>query len=167
MRQNRITQRSIFDPEYVDHQIGQELAAVSSWLDTQPELLALVESDLSPQGRSRLGRQGLPVESVLRCAVLKQYRQVSYRELEFLLKDSRSFAHFVRLDPWKVPRFSTLQSSISRIGAETWEALNRALLKSAQIDGVESAQQIRFDATVTETTFCGRAIAVCCSMACG
>jgi IS5 family transposase len=124
---------------------------MSGWLDAHPRLLALVASDLSPGGRSRLGRQALPVELVLRCAILKQYRQVSYRELEFLLKDSRSFAHFVRLGSLRVPRFSTLQSAVSRIRAETWEALNQALLTSARSEGVESAQQIRFDATVTET----------------
>jgi IS5 family transposase len=151
MRALRITQRSIFDSRYVDHEVGQELAAMSGWLDAHPRLLALVASDLSPGGRSRLGRQALPVELVLRCAILKQYRQVSYRELEFLLKDSRSFAHFVRLGSLRVPRFSTLQSAVSRIRAETWEALNQALLTSARSEGVESAQQIRFDATVTET----------------
>lgn len=151
MRENRTTQRSIFDPEYVDHEIGQELAAISSWLDSQPELLNLVAADLSPNGASGLGRQALPVESVLRCGILKQYRQASYRELEFLLKDSRSFAHFTRLDPLRMPRCSTLQSAISRIRSETWEALNQALLSSAQGKRVEKAEQIRFDATVTET----------------
>lgn len=151
MRAVRITQRSIFDPEYVDHAIGKELAAISAWLDGAPALLDLVRADLSPKGHATVGRQALSVESVLRCGILKQYRQVSYRELEFLLKDSRSFAHFVRLDPLTVPRFSTLQSAISRIRAETWEALNRALLKSARAERVEAAKQIRFDATVTET----------------
>jgi transposase, IS5 family len=151
MRENRITQRSIFDAPYVEHAIGEELAAISAWLDSRPELLDLVGTDLSPKGHVRVGRQALSVESVLRCGILKQYRQVSYRELEFLLKDSRSFAHFTRLDPLKMPRFSTLQSAISRIRAETWEALNRALLKSAASERLEQAAWVRFDATVTET----------------
>jgi IS5 family transposase len=73
MRALRITQRSIFDSRYVDHEVGQELAAMSGWLDAHPRLLALVASDLSPGGRSRLGRQALPVELVLRCAILKQW----------------------------------------------------------------------------------------------
>lgn len=152
MREIRITQRSIFDPEYVDHEIGQELASICAWLDQHPEVLELVAADLisEDQGSER-GRSALPVEAVLRCGILKQYRQVSYRELEFLLKDSRSFAHFARLDPLSIPCFSTLQSAISRIRAETWEALNQALLKSASAKKVEKAKQIRFDATVVET----------------
>lgn len=126
MREIRITQRSIFDPEYVDHEIGQELASISAWLDQHPQMLELVAADLIPEDQdSERGREALPVEAVLRCGILKQYRQVSYRELEFLLKDSRSFAHFARLDPLNnLPRFTTLQSAISQIRAETWEALN-------------------------------------------
>jgi IS5 family transposase len=153
MREIRITQRSIFDPEYADHEIGKELAAISAWLDQHPEVLELVAADLIPEGQdSERGRSALPVEAVLRCGILKQYRQVSYRELEFLLKDSRSFAHFARLDPLNnLPCFTTLQSAISRIRAETWEALNQGLLASAPAKKVEKAQQIRFDATVVET----------------
>lgn len=152
MRAIRITQRSIFDPEYADHEIGRELASISTWLDQHPQVLGLVAADLiaEDQGRDR-GRSALPVEAVLRCGILKQYRQVSYRELEFLLKDSRSMVHFARLDPLSIPRFSTLQSAISRVRAETWEALNQALLKSASAKKVEKAEQVRFDATVVQT----------------
>ena len=151
MRNKRITQTSIFETDYVDHQIGRELAAISAWLDNQPQWLDRVARDLSPTGRSTFGREGVSVETVLRCAVLKQYRQVGYRELVFLLKDSRSFQHFVRLDPLKVPGKSALQGLISRISADTWESMNQALIKLAQAAGVEPGQRIRFDATVTET----------------
>jgi len=151
MRKKRITQTSIFETDYVDHEIGRELAAISAWLDNHPQWLDRVARDLSPTGRSTFGREGVSVETVLRCAVLKQYRQVGYRELVFLLKDSRSFQHFVRLDPFKVPGKSALQGLISRISADTWESMNQALIKLAQAAGVEPGQRIRFDATVTET----------------
>ena len=101
MRNKCITQSSIFETDYVDHEIGRELAAVSNWLDCHPQWLDQVAQDISPDGRTRFGREGVSVETVLRCAILKQYRQVAYRELVFLLKDSRSFQHFVRMDPLK------------------------------------------------------------------
>ena len=103
MRHKHITQSSIFQSDYVDHEIGRELAAVSDWLDRHPEWLDRVAEDLSGEGQTRFGREGVSVEAVLRCGILKQYRQVAYRELVFLLKDSRSFQHFVRMDPLKVP----------------------------------------------------------------
>ena len=73
-------------------------------------------------GSRRPGGQGLPAESVLRCAVLKQHRQLSYQELAFHLEDSASFRAFARL-PWSwSPRKSVLHKTISAIRAETWEA---------------------------------------------
>ena len=40
--------------------------------------------DLRRDGIKETGREGLPTEAVLRCALLKQYRQLSYQELAFL-----------------------------------------------------------------------------------
>lgn len=151
MRKIRTTQKSIFEPDYVDHEIAFELAGISAWLDQHRGLLDLVAADLNPNGGAFGGRGGLSVESVLRCAILKQYRQASYRELVFLLKDSRSFQHFAHLDVYTVPKKSTLQSLISRIRPETWEALNQALLKTAKSKRVEKGKRVRFDATVTKT----------------
>ena len=77
MRQERTVQASIFDV-FAGHEIGRELKAISQWLDEHPELVELVAADLHRQGVKQTGRQGLPSESVLRCGVLKQHRQLSY-----------------------------------------------------------------------------------------
>ena len=151
MREKRTAQRSIFESDYVDHAIGRELAAVSDWLDQHPEVLTLIERDVAPRGCAELGRAGLSLESVLRCAFLKQYRQVGYRELAFLLLDSRSFQRFARIDPLRVPKHSTLHGLISRISAASWEAVNLALVRSAREEKIEGAQTVRIDATVTES----------------
>ena len=90
MRQERIIQTSIFDL-FAEHEIGRELKAMSDWLDRQPDLLGLVLADLSRHGVKPTGRDGLPAEAVLRCALLKQYRQLSYEELAFHLEDSCGF----------------------------------------------------------------------------
>src|SRR4051812_22756668 len=65
---------------------------------TSPET-ALVAADLRRDEVQETGRHGLPAEAVLRCALLKQYRQLSYEELAFHLEDSASFRAFARL-PW-------------------------------------------------------------------
>ena len=72
---------------------------MSAWLDDHRELLRLVATDLRRHGVKETGREGLPAEAVLRCAVLKQHRQLSYQELAFHLEDSASFRAFARL-PW-------------------------------------------------------------------
>ena len=75
MRQDRIIQASIFDL-FSEHEIGRELKAMSAWLDAHREVIALVAAELCRPGLKPTGRDGLPAESVLRCALLKQYRQL-------------------------------------------------------------------------------------------
>ena len=80
MRQERTIQATIFEV-FAQHEIGCELKAMSQWLDGQRQLTSLVAGDLRQQGVRETGRHGLPAESVLRCALLKQQRQLSYEEL--------------------------------------------------------------------------------------
>jgi IS5 family transposase len=149
MRQERIIQGSIFDL-FSNHQIGRELKAISGWLDARAELVALVALDVGNAGARRTGRQGLPAESVLRCALLKQYRQLSYEELAFHLEDSSSFRAFARLPLSLCPKKSVLQKTISLIRAETWEQINRALLTDAKQEKIELGSAVRIDSTVCE-----------------
>jgi len=148
MRQERTIQASIFDL-FAGHEIGRELKAMSQWLDHHPALLKLVATDLLRRGVKETGREGLPAESVLRCGLLKQHRQLSYEELAFHLEDSASFRAFARL-PWSwTPKKSVLHKTISAIRAETWQAINQALLQSARAEKVETGKVIRVDSTVT------------------
>ena len=111
--------------------------------------MGLVAEDLRRHGVKETGREGLPVESVLRCGLLKQHRQLSYEELAFHLEDSSSFRAFARL-PWSwTPKKSVLHQTISAIRAETWEAINRRLVASARGEKVEHSRMVRLDSTVT------------------
>ena len=148
MRPERIIQGSLFDL-FAQHEIGRELKAMSEWLDGQPDLLRLVAADLRRPKVIETGRHGLPAEAVLRCALLKQYRQLSYEELAFHLEDSASFRAFARLPLSWSPKRSVLHRTISAIRAETWESLNRAVLSRAQQDKLESGAVVRLDSTAS------------------
>jgi len=148
MRQERTVQASLFDL-FADHEIGRELKAMSQWLDEHRELIGLAAEDLRRRGVKETGREGLPAESVLRCALLKQHRQLSYEELAFHLEDSASFRAFARLPLSWTPKKSVLHRTISAIRAETWEAINRSLIASARREKIEAGKVVRFDSTVT------------------
>jgi IS5 family transposase len=148
MRQERTVQATIFDL-FAGHEIGRELKAMSQWLDEHRELAGLVAQDLRRHGVKETGREGLPAESVLRCGLLKQHRQLSYEELAFHLEDSTSFRAFARLALSWTPKKSVLHRTISAIRAETWEAINRILLASARQEKVETGKVVRLDSTVT------------------
>ena len=149
MRQERTVQASIFDL-FAEHEIGRELSAMSQWLDEHRDLLNLVTRDLRRHGVKETGRAGLPAEAVLRCALLKQYRQLSYKELVFHLEDSASFRAFARLPLSWSPRKSVLHKTISAISATSWEAINRAVAGSARQGKLESGAMVRIDSTVTQ-----------------
>lgn len=147
MRQKHTTQGSIFwfRPE---HEICHYLDQVGSWLNRHPELLDWINDDL---GYHAEGRQGLSCDQVLRAALVRQYRQCSYRELSFMLADSLSFQQFTRIDPFNVPGKSALQSTISRIKNTTWERMNQLFVRDMMDSGFEPGDRLRIDSTVAES----------------
>ena len=150
MRIQRTVNTSIFET-FSEHEIGLELKAISAFLDRHVEVLDWVAADLRVKAVQKTGRAGLPVECVVRCALLKQMRQLSYHELSFHLCDSASFQAFARLPMGWFPKKSALQDTISRITPETWERINHCVLQEAQLEKVENARKIRIDSTVTES----------------
>jgi transposase, IS5 family len=134
---------------FARHEIGCELKAISRWLDGQRMLLSLVAGDLRRRGLRETGRRGLPAKAVLRCALLKQDRQLSYGELAFHLEDSASFRAFARLPLAWSPKKSVLHKTISAIRPDTWEAVNRVLLASAKQEKLERGATLRIDSTVS------------------
>ena len=125
------------------------MQGISQWLDGQRPLVSLVASDLRRQGVRETGRRGVPAETVLRCALLKQQRQLSYEELAFHLEDLASFRAFARLPLRWSPKKSVLHHTISALRPQTWEAVNQALLVSAQQEKLESGGTVRIDSTVS------------------
>lgn len=148
MRQRLTTQRSIFSfrPE---HEIGEYLDRVSGWLDQASGVIDWVSKDL--KAGSPYGRPGMTCEQVVRAGILMQYRQCSYRGLEFVLKDSLSFQFFCRVDPLRSPGKSTLRANISAIRPSTWRKINRLFIQYATGQGFETGSRLRIDSTVAET----------------
>jgi IS5 family transposase len=90
-------------------------------------------------------------EQAMRVALLKQIHGLSYRELRFHLHDSATFRAFARLPYGKPIKLQTLQSNVKRLGSECWEAVNRAFLRHAQANGIETGRKVRTDYTVVES----------------
>ncbi len=150
MRQKRNPQLSL-SMTVNNTQIGKELEQMSRILDDTPGLLQVVFDDLVKTKRADTGRQGLTAEQVLRCAVLKQYRQLSYEELAFHLDDSSAFRRFARLDMGQYPRKSILQENIKAISEQSWEEIHRLLIDYAVKHKIEKGRKVRIDSTAIET----------------
>jgi len=133
------------------NKVARELEAISLVLDQNAGILDLVFRDLVQYQRTDTGRDGMTVEQVLRCAILKQYRDLTFEELAFHLEDSMAFRSFARLKMGRYPCGSALQENIKAIAAETWEAVNRMLLEHGAQQQVEQGGAVRLDSTVVET----------------
>jgi IS5 family transposase len=93
----------------------------------------------------------MTAEQVLRCGILKQYRNLTYEELAFHLEDSQSFRAFAKMRMGQYPSSSTLQENIKALSVESWEAVHQAILGYAEIQGLEKGRTARMDSTVVET----------------
>ena len=150
MREKMKRQMSLFDLMHKSA-IAKELRAISNILDHTPEILNDVHRDLLQGRRDDTGRKGMTAEQVLRCVVLKQYRELTYEELAFYLEDSRAFRSFARLEMGFYPGKSILQENIKSLTEETWEALHRLILEYAAGAKIENGKKVRVDSTAIET----------------
>lgn len=133
------------------NQIAKELQQMSRILDATPKVIELAYQDLVRSARPTTGREGMTAEQVLRCAILKQYRQLTYEELAFHLEDSEAFRIFSRLEMGQYPCKSILQENIKALREETWEAIHREILDYAKKERIETGRKVRIDATCVET----------------
>lgn len=150
MRRKRNPQLDLF-MIMARNQIAKELQQISQVLDAAPKVLDLAYQDLVRSARPTTGREGMTAEQVLRCTILKQYRQLTYEELAFHLEDSSSFRGFSRLGMGQYPCKSILQENIKALREETWEAINREIIGYAEQEKIESGRKVRIDATAVET----------------
>ena len=133
------------------NKIARELEAISAILDSQSQILDRVFKDLLRVRLADTGREGMSAEQVLRCAILKQYRNLTYEELAFHLEDSQSFRAFGKMRMGQYPSASTLQENIKALSVESWESVHQAILGYAESQGLEKGRSARMDSTVVET----------------
>jgi IS5 family transposase len=140
-------------PAPFGHDHVRELQAARAILDAHPEFARWVQADLlSGDIAADRGRNGLSDEQVLRALVVKQANGFSYEELAFHVADSQTYRAFCLIGfADKPPKKSTLQRNLKQVRAETLERINRALVASAQREGIEDGRRLRSDATVVET----------------
>lgn len=150
MRLTRVAQASIFE-NYSEHELGQQLESLSQLLDEHPEILSIPKEDLTSVDVKATGREGLSIETIFRCAVLKQHLRVSYEQLAFDLSDSVTYRTFVRLSDGVSPSRSALQSVVRAIKPSTLVKIQDALTGRWVSEGLLDCEKLRVDSTVTQS----------------
>ena len=130
-----------------------ELALIDTILEKNPKLIKKFEDEIT-QGLSDsvFGRQDTPsVEQIVRAAIYKEMKNLTYRELEYAQEDSRICEHFVKINPMAPYSFQTWQKYISRISEKKLEQFMVELNLVAINEGIEDLEKFRQDPTVVET----------------
>jgi IS5 family transposase len=128
-----------------------ELALFDTLLLLHPEIIDLVTEEVLALGtHTGLGRQDSPtVEQVLRAALYKEIKGLTYPELEYHQYDSKVAAMFLQLTrPFSD---STWQKYIATISAASLAQVLVRLNQIALEEGLEDLQKVRMDTTVVET----------------
>ena len=139
--------------ERVDWAKNPELGLIDTILTTYPDLLKCLSADVTAGvKRSHFGRKDTPtVEQVVRAAIYKEYKGMTYRDLEYAQSDSRICETFIGFDKLRPFSFQVWQKYISKIKAESLQQFLVALNKIAVAQGLEAIETIRTDSTVVET----------------
>ncbi len=131
--------------------LDPELALFDTILTQYPEMIDLVKDDvLALSKQNGLGRQDSPsVEQIVRAAIYKEVKGLSYHDLEYHQYDSKIGGVFLQVT--KPFSDSVLQKYIAVISATSLEALMKAINQLAIAEGLEDLQKLRTDTTVVET----------------
>jgi IS5 family transposase len=140
-------------PALREHSHIAELEEMSRILDGNPDIAEAAHADLTFGVQVDKGAEaGLSADQVVRAAILYHENSWSYAELAFELAYHAAYRGFCRLGLEQYPSRSALQRDISRIRPQTWEKINRVLIRYARDMEIEDGKKARTDCTVTETT---------------
>ena len=133
------------------NKLGKQLEKISCILSENKQMLSNIFNDIAADKNYTVGRNGLNADQVLRCAVLKMLMNFTYERLEFHLSDSQAMRAFAKLNYNQKPSKSSLQANIKSISEDTWEKINKALVKYSLDTKIETGNMTRTDATAVDT----------------
>jgi transposase, IS5 family len=128
------------------------LEAISTFLDTQHEIIERVRRDLA-RGLKKpgQGRPGLTASQVLRALVLMRVKNWDYRELRERIADGLTLRQFTDFYCDPVPKHDAFNRGFNRLTPETLKAVNELMIQAAVALGLEDGAKLRVDTTVVET----------------
>jgi IS5 family transposase len=98
------------------------------------------------------GANGMTAEQAVRAAIIEQIEGYGYEEPAFHLVDSRCYRNFCKIGiAQKGFKKSAPCNNIKAISPQTWEEINKVLVKCAADAGIEKGRKVRIDSTVVSS----------------
>lgn len=131
-----------------------ELLIMDQVLEQNPQII-LLAAPCFPKAHSELkasvGRDGMTLEQVVRCAIYQRHKKLRYRQLSEHTEDSKKGRSFMKMEYNQYFSHQTLQENISKITSEVLENIHIAITQYAIDLGVDDGQKVRPDSTTIKT----------------
>jgi Transposase domain (DUF772) len=129
-----------------------ELAAISTFVDSHPEMIEQVRCDLVRGLKNPgNGRPGITATQVLRSLLLMRVKNLDYRELRERINDGLTLRQFTDFYYDPVPKHDAFNRSFNRLTPETLKTINDSVVEAAVSLGLEDGSKLRVDTTVVQT----------------
>lgn len=141
-----------FDNPIWDH--DPELLVMDQILDHNIEIIMLVSScfpNAHSDDKRTVGCNGMTLEQIVRSALYKQHKRLTYRDLSDHTVDSYKGRLFMKMKPGQYISHQTLHDNISKLSSEVLEKIHKAIVQYSINLGVDDGQKIRTDSTVVKT----------------
>ena len=141
-----------FDNPIWDH--DPELLVMDQILDHNIEIIVLAKScfpNAHSDNKSTVGCNGMTLEQVVRGALYKQHKRLTFRELSEHTVDSYKGRLFMKMMSGQYFSHQTLHDNIIKLSSEVLEKIHQAVGKYAIDLGVDDGKKIRTDSTVVKT----------------
>ena len=133
---------------------GDELDEISRILEKCSgieEVYKAILEDVTGKAKSKLGREGLSAERIVKLGILRKRLSLTYRRLSEATADSLSVRRFLDLKMGEVLGRSAIHGNLKAVNAATWAMLNECLTQYAVDNGYEDGKALRGDTTTVET----------------
>lgn len=141
-----------FEQPIWDH--AAELFVMDQILESNPQII-LLAAPCFPKARDEhqapVGRDGMTLEQVLRCAIYKRHKRLTYRELSDATEDSKKCRSFTKMAYGQYFSWQALQENISRITPEVLEQIHLAVCQQAVAWKIDDGKKVRTDSTTIKS----------------
>ena len=131
-----------------------ELLIMDQILDQNPQIIILAATCF-PKACDELqvpiGRDGMTLEQVVRCAIYQRHKRLTYRQLSDHTEDSKKGRSFMKMEYNQYFSPQALQENISKISSEVLENIHITIAQYAIDLGIDDGKKVRTDSTTIKT----------------
>lgn len=131
-----------------------ELYVMDQILEKNPQMIMLA-APCFPKARDErqapVGRDGMTLEQIVRCAIYQRHKTLTWRQLSEHTEDSKKGRRFTKMAYDQHFSHQALQENISKITPAVLEKIHIAICQHGVDLGIDDGQKIRTDSTAIET----------------